>query len=80
MTYFELRLFKADGTCFRVDEFRKQADAETHFDKAVDQTVGFHKLVADEPQISKLIAHQIQLVERNDAMTWLTEHSNWAAA
>ena len=80
MTYFELRLFKADGTCFRVDEFHKQADAETHFDKAVDQTVGFHKLVVNEPQISNFIAHQIQLVERNDAMTWLAEHSNWGAA
>jgi len=80
MTYFELRLFKANGTCFRVDEFRKHADAKAHFDKAVDQTVSFHKLVSDEPQISNVIAHQVQLVERNDAMTWLAEHSNWVAA
>lgn len=80
MTYFELRLFRADGTCFRVDEFRKHADAKTHFDKAVDQTVSFHKLASDEPQISNVIAHQVQLVERNNAMTWLTEHNNWAAS
>ena len=80
MTYFELRLFRADGTCFRVDEFRKHSDAKTHFDKAVDQTVSFHKLVPDEPQVSNVIAHQVRLVGRNNGMTWLTEHNNWVAS
>lgn len=80
MTYFELRLFNQGGTCFRISEFRKHSDAKTHFDKAVDQSVIWHKLIDDEPQICNLIAYEIQLVERNNAMTWLTEHNNWTAA
>ena len=80
MTYFELRLFGQKGNCFRVAEFRKHADAKAQFDKAVDQSAAFHKLAADEPMISKIVAHQVQLVERNDAMTWLAEHDNWVVA
>ena len=80
MTYFELRLFGQEGNCFRVDEFRRYDDAKERFDKAVIQSSQFHKLVAIEPLVGKVIAHQVQLVERNDAMTWLSEHNNWAAA
>lgn len=79
MTYFELRLFGENGDCFRVAEYSNRAAAKNSFDKAVNQTVGFHKLIADEPRISKIIAHEIQLVERDNAMTWLVEHNNWAA-
>lgn len=80
MTFFELRLFKADGTCFRVDEIGNLADATKKFDRAVKVTSDYHKLIAVEPTIAKLCAFQIQLVERNNAMTWLTEHNNWVAA
>lgn len=80
MTYFEIRFFGQKGDCFRVDEFRRYEDAKERFDKDVIQSNEWHKLIEVEPLVGKAIAHQIQLVERNDAMTWLTEHNNWAAA
>ncbi len=79
MTYFELRFFKGDGYCYRLQEFSNFASAKEIFDDAVRVSKEFHKLIAKKPHIANMIAYQIQLVERNTAMTWLTEHEVWNA-
>jgi hypothetical protein len=80
MTYFEVRLFGANGNCFRVHEFQSYQEAEKRFSNSVSQSKRLHKLIEIEPFVSKVVAHQIQMVERDNAMTWLVEHNNWAAA
>lgn len=83
-TYFEIRFFRVDGYCFAVNEFgASDKPSEIFADKvrtAKELIAKARAFDLEEKAIQAFIPHQIQLVERDDAMTWLTEHDNWVAA
>ena len=83
-TYFEIRFFRIDGYCFAVNEFAaSDKPSEIFADKvnaAKDLLAKARSFDLEEKAVQALIPHHIQLVERDEHMTWLTEHDNWVAA
>jgi len=83
-THFEIRFFRIDGYCFAVQEYAKAADPHKIFAEKVEAA---KELIAkaraedlNDAAIHAFVPMQMQLVERDDHMTWLVEHNNWAAA
>ena len=71
MTYFEIRCFKDNEYCFKNLEITTFKKAKEIFDRMVLQIKMLH---AKKEISSDVYAHKIQLVERNNNMTWLVEH------
>jgi hypothetical protein len=82
MTYCEVRFFKKDGSCQRLKEFGSLTDAMACYDRAVEQSKALHDLdysgVAVGPE--DILYYQIQVVARDENMTWCVEQANWVAA
>ena len=82
MTYCEVRFFKKDGSCHRLKEFGSLTDAMACYDRAVEQFKRFHDLDYSEFGLSPedILYYQIQVVARDENMTWCVEQANWVAA
>jgi len=77
--FFEIRFFKKDGTCHRVKECRNNADALDVYDRAVKQckqllALDYSSVDADP---DSFLYHGVQMVVRNDNMTWLGVNAEW---
>ena len=83
MTYCEVRFFKKDGSCQRLKEFDNGIDAMACYDRAVEQSKALHDLDYSEIEgvgPEDILYYQIQVVARDEHMTWLVEQANWVAA
>jgi hypothetical protein len=82
MTYCEVRFFKKDGSCQRLKEFDSLTDAMACYDRAVEQSKALHGLDYSEVAVGPedILYYQIQVVARDEHMTWLVEQANWVAA
>ena len=82
MTYCEVRFFKKDGSCQRLKEFGSLTDAMACYDRAVKQSKALHDLDYSEVAVGPedILYHQIQVVARDENMTWCVEQANWVAA
>ena len=83
MTYCEVRFFKNDGSCHRVKEFYNGIDAMACYDRAVEQSKALHDLDYSEIEgvgPEDILYYQIQVVARDENMTWCVEQANWVAA
>ena len=82
MTYCEVRFFKKDGSCQRLKEFGSLTDAMACYDRAVEQSKALHDLVYSEVAVGAedILYYQIQVVARDENMTWCVEQANWVAA
>jgi hypothetical protein len=82
MTYCEVRFFKKGGSCHRVKEFDNGIDAMACYDRAVEQSKALHDLDYSEVAVGPedILYYQIQVVARDENMTWCVEQANWVAA
>lgn len=82
MTYCEVRFFKKDGSCQRLKEFGSLNDAMACYGRAVEQSKALHDLDYSEVAVGPedILYYQIQVVSRDEHMTWLVEQANWVAA
>lgn len=83
MTYCEVRFFKKDGSCQRLKEFGSLTDAMACYDRAVEQSKALHDLDYSEVEgvgPEDILYYQIQVVARDENMTWCVEQANWVAA
>ncbi len=76
---FEIRFFKKDGTCHRVKEYSNSAHALDVYDRAVKQckellALDYSGVDADP---DSFLYHGVQMVVRNDEMTWLGVNAEW---
>jgi len=81
MTYCEVRFFKKDGSCQRLKEFGDLTAAMACYDRAVEQSKALHDLDYSEVAVGPedILYYQIQVVARDEHMTWLVEQANWVA-
>ena len=81
MVYFyELRSFNHKGECFDVREYGSAEYAQSKFAKFVSNTKKAHSVCEQMGIEPTFVAHQIQLVKRDDYYIGLEELATWAAA
>ena len=81
MTYlYEIRSFNFKGECFAVREYDSKEIAQSKFNLFVSNTKTSHKRLWENNIQPIMLAHEIQLVMRDDNYIGLVEITNWKAA
>ena len=76
---YEIRSFNLDGNCYSVKTYSSKKVALNIFDKNVCNTVSCATALKAKDLPTNILAQNIQLVARNESMTWLEEIKIWKA-